>query len=78
MQMYMILITVICLASLARVDCVADKSKLMNESYIFSMKDPLVCTHFCPQNTGERILGLWKFKFFSEGACPQTPLEEGD
>ena len=45
-------------ASLARVDCVADKSKLMNESYIFSMKDPLVCTHFCPQNTGERILGL--------------------
>ena len=50
--------TVICSASLARVDCVADKSKLMNESYIFSMKDPLVCTHFCPQNTGEHILGL--------------------
>ena len=72
MQMYMILITVICLASLARVDCVADKSKLMNESYIFSMKDPLVCTHFCPQNRALKVQN------FSEGACPQTPLEEGD
>ena len=71
MQMYMILITVICLASLARVDCVADKSKLMNESYSFSMKDPLVCTHFCPQNTGERILGLWKFKIFLREHAPR-------
>ena len=71
MQMYMILITVICLASLARVDCVADKSKLMNESYIFSMKEPLVCTHFCPQNTGEHILGLWKFKIFLREHAPR-------
>ena len=71
MQMYMILITVICLASLARVDYVADKSKLMNESYIFSMKDPLVRTHFCPQNTGECILGLWKFKIFLRERAPR-------
>ena len=33
---------------------------------------------FSPQNTGNRLLGLCNFTNFSEGACPQTPLENSD
>ena len=34
-------------------------------------------THFSPLNAGNHLLGLCNLKF-SEGACPQTPLENVD
>ena len=74
----MILITVICSASLARVDCVADKSKLMNESYIFFYERPSYLYSFLSSEHWRTHFRALKVQNFSEGAYPQTPLEEGD
>ena len=45
---------------------------------IFSwMKNTLFCTQFSPQNTGNRILGLWNSKMFLQSMPPDLPRRRG-
>ena len=49
----------------------------LTKTQIFLMENSFFCTQFSPLNAGNRLLGLAILKF-SEGACPQTPLENVD
>ena len=59
---------------LVGIDFVSDKSKVSRKLHFFEWKNALFRFKFSPQNTENRILGLWKFKIFWGSLPPETPL----
>ena len=48
-------------------------NRKFHESFTFLDENALFCFKFSPQNTENRILGLWKFKIFWGSPPPETP-----